>query len=96
MKANRIPVADRLNNRINKLWASIRYGNHWSSRHFYPKCMYCERTNVECSIHGHRKGCRVTGVMNEIAHYQRLLHATTTPAPPAANTNQEERERCIK
>lgn len=81
MKTNSIPVDERLSNRISKLWASIRFGDYWSNRKYYPRCMYCGITNVQCSIRNgrHNKGCIVNGILKEIAHYKSLLPAPAEP-----------------
>lgn len=80
MKANRIPVVDRLQARITKLWSRIRYGDYWNNRRFYPKCIYCGITNVACDIAGgkHHQGCLVPGVLKEIAYYEGLLTQART------------------
>lgn len=74
MKANHIPRAERLRERIFKLRLrlepeSIPYGGG----NPYSYCAGCERSMIEASYAGHYKGCVKAGIKKEIEYYEALL-----------------------
>ncbi len=73
MTKNHVPLNERLQNRINKLSAKIQHGDYWTKAKYYPKCIYCGITNVQCSMGGHHKDCEVPGIEKEIAYYKSLM-----------------------
>jgi len=74
MKKNNTSVEIRLKNRITKLQMKIcpetvpiGYTNP------YHMCRGCGQSVPYISIEGHRKGCYIVGIKNEIKHYEKLL-----------------------
>lgn len=75
MKANRIPIKQRLENRIRKLY--YRYEDSRSPSpspgNPYWYCKGCGKHDPEISISGHGKHCPFKGILKEIQHYKTLL-----------------------
>lgn len=83
MKANRVPVTERLHSRIMKL--EIKEDNAWvriGGGNPYRQCRYCRVTNVEVTYNGHFSGCEIKGIYKEIQHYKNLLKQALTPSFP--------------
>lgn len=74
MRANHIPRADRLRERIFKL--SLRYDEGHvpiGGGNPYWKCADCGVSDPAESFEGHRRGCQRAGIPKQIEHYKRLL-----------------------
>lgn len=74
MKANHVPVTDRLERRIQKLFQAeddcwVKYGGG----NPYRFCRHCLVSNVDETVKGHRVGCRFRGFEKQVAHFKRLL-----------------------
>lgn len=77
MRANRVPTVTRILNQL-RLLRALDDAFVYYDGEFYPKCRYCDATNIQVSMSGHRGGkyaCRARGVEKRIAHYERLLRA---------------------
>lgn len=83
MKSNHVPVTERLQTRIDKLYAKIQYGDYWTRKRFYPQCMHCGITNISCNMNdgGHYPGCPIPGLIKEIKYYESLLKAARPLTP---------------
>lgn len=75
MKANHIPVQERLLSRIRKM--EYVEADVWVPKKYYPYCRHCHITNVQLSIDGdHYQGCPIRGWAKQIAYYKMLLAST--------------------
>jgi hypothetical protein len=77
VKTNHISTEHRLRNHIHKLQGMINFGDYWTKHKYYPRCRYCNITNVSCNMAEgqHNPGCKVNGVEKEIANYTQLLES---------------------
>lgn len=77
MKANHIPVQERLRQRIwgleLKLDRSHQPSPHRRQGNPYYHCTGCGLHDPQISISGHLKRCPYKGIPKEIEHYKRLL-----------------------
>lgn len=80
MKANHIPVAERLQNRINKLEFRLEEGITRNRKRFYAYCKYCDRDIISIHMDGHHTFCRLRGIDKQIAYFQKLLIQALTAA----------------
>jgi hypothetical protein len=74
MKANHIPAAKRirnkirlLENRLDQMHVPIGGGNP------YWRCNECGTSDPEVSIRGHQKYCSIPGLSKQIDYYKTLL-----------------------
>lgn len=98
MRANRVPVIERLRNRIAKLEyrAEAAHVPSDSSGNPYYMCSYCRIHDPQVSINNgrHYTGCPMQGIQREIQYYKQLLSFTVAPVVPAPveNSNGKSQE----
>lgn len=102
MRANHVPVMERLRNRITKLEyrAEAAHVPSDSAGNPYYMCSYCGIHDPQLSIDDgkHYKGCPMQGIKKEIQYYKQLLLFTVAPVVPAPvesvnGTSQKETAR---
>lgn len=94
MKANHVPVVERLRNRIYQLerQADENHVKSPSKGNPYWCCNTCGIHDPELSNRGgkHFKGCTMGGIDKQVEHYKRLLEqALHPPVPPTPRYERE-------